>query len=453
MKHQLTNYEHAVANAVISVDTLWGGDVTHRSGTGRVIADSYFSGKELPEAYTGEDAEALRMSGGASAKEPAHDAIVAYLNRTSPTKHIDAVEQLSSDFEPSRKDLVHGLVSTLRMELDLALERIGEGPKVPYERCTMASMGEPATEVDTTDDLERVRDLLRRLGEKVPTGAYGLVEAVDAFRRRTWVGHEGISQTSARVMAELEALVQVNFVPHLPVEMRTVPRSNVVFQLIEDAWFSGSMNYIGRERLADGSPAYEAEYEINAKIEKSQAEFRHLVAHEVVPGHVTTFAYLQNLYHRVEAGFETTILTMNSRFSTLAEGIANVGLLLAYGVCSVEELPSPELQLGVALSQLEDAAKNNASFYTYASDMPADEIKKRLRERCLATPERANKLVDAWAQHPLTGRAYMPSYRYGTDLVLSMLREHGPKRMIPVLYGVHGVCDCVTVRKLIQEHS
>ena len=42
---------------------------------------------------------------------------------------------------------------------------------------------------------------------------------------------------------------------------------------------------------------------------------------------------------------------MTTRFSTLAEGIANAGLLLAYGVRAIDELPSPELRLGVALSQ------------------------------------------------------------------------------------------------------
>jgi len=32
-----------------------------------------------------------------------------------------------------------------------------------------------------------------------------------------------------------------------------------------------------------------------------------------VPGHVTTFAYLQDLYVRWLAGFEATVLTMNTR--------------------------------------------------------------------------------------------------------------------------------------------
>lgn len=448
MNTELNEYERAVANAIISVDTLWGGDVNCRSGTGRVIADSYFSWKDLPEAYEGTDADTVRKSGGVSAKEPDKPAIRAYLDRTRPTDHIDAMERLADGFDPLRKEVVSGLANALRVELDLALERVGEGPTVDYERCVVAAMGEPAKEADTKEDLMRVRELLAELGEKIPAGEEGLTQAVDAFRKRTWIGHEGIAKASERVIAHLEEMVLKNFVPHLPESLRSVPRSNVAFQLIEDAWFSGSMNYIGRARRDDGTPAYEAEYEINAKIEKSQAEFLHLVAHEVVPGHVTTFAYIQDLFHRGEAGFESTILTMNTRFSTLAEGIANTGLLLAYGVRSADELPSPEHRLGVALSQLEDAAKNNASYYTYVDAMPAEEIKRRLRQQCMATPERANKLTDAWAQHPLMGRAYMPSYRYGTDLVLSLLKEHGAAKMIPILYGAKGICDCVTVRKL-----
>ena len=37
-----------------------------------------------------------------------------------------------------------------------------------------------------------------------------------------------------------------------------MPRANIEFLPIKDAWFSGSMNYLGRARNADGSPQYEA---------------------------------------------------------------------------------------------------------------------------------------------------------------------------------------------------
>jgi hypothetical protein len=56
------------------------------------------------------------------------------------------------------------------------------------------------------------------------------------------------------------------------------------------------MNYLGRARTAEGAPKYEATYEINASLKISVPEFEQLISHEVVPGHVTTFACLQNRY-------------------------------------------------------------------------------------------------------------------------------------------------------------
>ena len=87
-----------------------------------------------------------------------------------------------------------------------------------------------------------------------------------------------------------------HLLPHLPAELRRVPRANIAFLPIQDAWFSGSMNYLGRARRPDGEPEYEASYEINASLQISVPEFMQLVSHEVVPGHVTTFAFLQNLW-------------------------------------------------------------------------------------------------------------------------------------------------------------
>jgi hypothetical protein len=95
----------------------------------------------------------------------------------------------------------------------------------------------------------------------------------------------------AAVIAKFDALSGKNLMPYLPKELAEVPRANIEFLPIRDAWFSGSMNYIGRARKEDGSPEYEATYEINASLEMSYPEFEQLVSHEVVPGHVTTFAY------------------------------------------------------------------------------------------------------------------------------------------------------------------
>ena len=36
-------YEELIGNAILGIDTLWGGDVMCASGTGRFIADSWFT--------------------------------------------------------------------------------------------------------------------------------------------------------------------------------------------------------------------------------------------------------------------------------------------------------------------------------------------------------------------------------------------------------------------------
>ena len=198
---------------------------------------------------------------------------------------------------------------------------------------------------------------------------------MDAWRSAR-VGADGRHPRSygAEVIAEYDRLSLRHLVPYLPAELRAVPRANIRFLPIQDAWFSGSMNYLGRARRADGSPEYEATYEINASLEISVPEFAQLVSHEVVPGHVTTFAYLQNLYVRGQVGFEATVLTMNTRAATLFEGIANNAILIAHGVTEVEELPDEDLQIGVLLALLQDDAKNQSSYLTWHEGAPQPEV-------------------------------------------------------------------------------
>src|SRR5512142_2249988 len=72
-------FEEIIGNAVLGIDTLWGGDVLCPSGTGRFIADSWFSDEPLPAAYTHPAAARVRETGGVSAKTPDRSAIDAYL--------------------------------------------------------------------------------------------------------------------------------------------------------------------------------------------------------------------------------------------------------------------------------------------------------------------------------------------------------------------------------------
>jgi len=434
----------SIANAILGIDTLWGGDVMCPSGTGRFIADCWFSDEPLPATYTHPTAARLRTAGGVTGKDSA--AVEDYLRELSTEiiRSMDAINVEARRAGGLRGTFLEGLNICLTTMWELAMETIGKGNRVPYEQSVKASTGIAPEPSKPEAKRERVSELLARGGYQT-TGPAGVLNAVDAWRRDRIVPMASVRGISAAVIAQMNELCEKNLAPYLPRELARVPRANINFLPIKDAWFSGSMNYIGRARNAAGSPKYEATYEINASLQMSFPEFEQLVSHEVVPGHVTTFAYLQDLYVRGLVGFEATVLTMNTRAATLFEGIANNAILIAHGVTEVDQLPDEDLQIGVLLALLQDDAKNEASYLTWGEGMQKEEVAKILRQDYLVTEERADKLSGAWARHPLLGRMYLPAYRRGTEKVAELRRKCPPSHLLPVLYGAAGLVDSETV--------
>jgi hypothetical protein len=440
--------DHATATAILGIDTLWGGDVMNPSGTGRFIADSWFSDEPLPPAYTHPTANKVRDSGGVGAKEPDKAAIDAYLAAVDVKGAIEEMTAKGKKLGGLRGAYFEGLGICFLAMWDLVQEILGRGEPVPYERCVIGSTGKPPEPSKPEKKRERVRELLSKAGHPSKSNDE-LLAAVDAWRGGRLVPRKSISMLADAFIAELDAGTKKNLSPHLPKELSGVPLANMKFLPIENAWFSGSMNYIGRARKKDGAPEYEATYEINASLQISVPEFAQLVSHEVVPGHVTTSALIQGLYVRGKLGFESTVLTMNTRTAALFEGIANNGVLIAYGVTEVEELPDEDLQIGLLLALLQDDAKNQSSWLTWKERAAQKDVAAALRRDFLVSTERADKLSGAWGRHPLLGRMYLPAYRAGTEAVAELRRKHPPEKVLPALYGCRGLVDVVTVSEAL----
>ena len=439
-----------VADAVLGIDTLWGGDVMCSSGTGRFIADSWFSDEPLPIAYTHPAAARLRECGGVSGKRVDRETVDEYLHAVNLPQAIDGLRAEAERMSGLRRPYLTGLADSLETMGDLAMEVLGKGDPVPYARCVEASTSKPPEPSQPEQKRERVSELLGCAGY-ASSGAGGLLQAVDAWRRDRFIPMASVCSLGTAVIAHFDSLSAKNLLPYLPQELARVPRANIDFLPIRDAWFSGSMNYIGRARNADGTPQYEAGYEINASLQISYPEFEQLVSHEVVPGHVTTFAYLQDLYVRGKAGFEATVLTMNTRAATLFEGIANNAILIAHGVTEVDQLPDEDLQIGVLLALLQDDAKNQSSYMTWGEGREQAEVAATLRRDFLVTEERADKLSGAWGRHPLLGRMYLPAYRAGTERVAELRRTYPPGRVLSAIYGCEGLVDIQTLDEALMD--
>ena len=439
-----------VADAVLGIDTLWGGDVMCPSGMGRFIADSWFSNESLPVAYTHPSAARVRESGGVGGKNVDREAVEVYLRHVDLLDAIAGVRAEAGKLQGLRKSYLTGLAVSLEVMWDLAMEVIGKGDPVPYARSVEASTAKPPEPSRPEKKRENVAELLGRAGYAL-SNTGGLLEAVDSWRRERVVPMASVRAFGAAVIAHFDNLSAKNLLPYLPAELARVPRANIDFMPVKDAWFSGSMNYLGRARNADGTPQYEATYEINASLQMSYPEFEQLVSHEVVPGHVTTFAYLQNLYVRGKVGFEASVLTMNTRAATLFEGIANNAILIAHGVTEVDQLPDEDLQIGVLLALLQDDAKNQSSYLTWGEGRQQAEVAATLRRDFLVTEERADKLSGAWGRHPLLGRMYLPAYRCGTEKVAELRRTYPAERVLPAIYGCNGLVDIQTVDQIVKS--
>ncbi|HET9599681.1 MAG TPA: hypothetical protein VFP65_29170 [Anaeromyxobacteraceae bacterium] len=439
-----TQLAAATATAILGVDTLWGGDVLCASGTGRFIADSWFSDEPLPLAYRHPAAAPLRASGGLGANAPDAAAVDAYLAAVDVRGAIAELASAARSTRGLRAGYLDGLARALEVMWDLGQERLGRGAPVPFDRCVEASTGRPPEPSHPAEKRDQVASLLASAGFRV-SGEGALLAAVEAWRIERLVPRKAIPALGAAFIAQLEAGTARHVAPHLPPSLRDVPRANIAFLPIEDAWFSGSMNYLGRERDERGAPSYEATYELNASLQISVPEFVELVSHEVVPGHCTTFALLQKLYVDRQVGFEATVLTMNTRAAALSEGIANNAVLMAHGVTRLEDLPDADLRIGMLLALLQDDAKNQAAWLTWCERRPQPEVAAALRRDFLVSEERAGKLSGTWARHPLNGRMYLPAYRAGTEKVADVLRRHPPARAVPALFGARGLVDVVTI--------
>src|SRR5215831_1485529 len=107
--------ERNIADAVLGIDTLWGGDVMCPSGTGRFIADSWYSDEPLPVAYTAASAARLRETGGVGGKTVDRDAVDKYLAEVDLPKAIAGVHKEAEGIGGLRGQYLSGMAMCLEV--------------------------------------------------------------------------------------------------------------------------------------------------------------------------------------------------------------------------------------------------------------------------------------------------------------------------------------------------
>ena len=352
-------------------------------------------------------------AGGVSAKAPDRAAIDAYLAAVDVRGAIARVLAEARRLGGLRGDVPRRARPLLRGDVGPGDGDPRQGSRSRTSAACATLTGAPPEPSDPAAKRERVAELLATAGHpssgdgpcsrpSTPGAASGSCPA------------KSIPALGDAFIARYDALAARNLVPHLPRELARVPRANIRFLPIEDAWFSGSMNYLGRARTADGSPEYEATYELNASLEISVPEFQQLVSHEVVPGHVTTFAYLQDLFVRGLAGVRGHGADDEHARRRALRGDRQQRdpdrARRHRGGRAAGRGPSDRRAARAAAGRREEPV---VVPHVEGEGCPQAEVAAVLRRDYLVSAERADKLSGAWGRHPLLGRMYLPAYRAG----------------------------------------
>ena len=179
----LSGLDATIADALIGIDTVWGGDVMNPSGTGRFIADCWFSDEPLPRAYTHPAAAALRANGGVGAEKPDAASLSAYLAKVDVKGAIQLVLASSQEIGGLRGAHLEGLGLCCEVMLALAMEIVGQGPAGALRALRADDHGRTARAVPPGRETASSRGAA--FGSRVSSGERGVAARVSgrlAFR-------------------------------------------------------------------------------------------------------------------------------------------------------------------------------------------------------------------------------------------------------------------------------
>jgi hypothetical protein len=170
--------------------------------------------------------------------------------------------------------------------------------------------------------------------------------------------------------------------------------------------------------------------DLNADLEFTRSALKHLVSHEVFPGHSTQLLYT---YARAKEGrspLDVLLCTANAATGAVQEGIGDQGIYL------IDWVDSEDDAIYLNLRRIRTAAATSAAWYLMGEGRPQEQVRQYLQQT--AFPQSAwleGRL--RFATHPFRG-AFIASYWFGDEAVRTV-RERTPQERFPAfieeLYG------------------
>jgi hypothetical protein len=282
-----------------------------------------------------------------------------------------------------RKVFMRGMLASLQVAV-----RLFSGTSPSFEEKVRDLVGAPIGPVDPAiiDDIRaRLDVLLRQQG--FLRGDLG--ERVRAWEEAYLIDDGQLNEIFTTLMAEAKARTDARIFDTGGYDMALYP--------VRNAPYTARCNFD------------QGRMELNLDIGYTRAGLKHLVCHEVYPGHSTQLLYTFAKVKSGESHAEALLCTANAITGCVQEGIGDQGIEL------IDWIEDRNDQICLALQNLRSACQTSAAWNLMAEGHPADSVAAYLRHTAIGQ--------EAWikgrlrrAAHPFRG-PFIASYWAGNESV------------------------------------
>lgn len=295
-----------------------------------------------------------------------------------------------------------------------AAARLFAGETLSFEEKLRDLVGVPAAPV-SDETIAAIHESLDRLMTKLGYTNGTLAERVFAWQTGRYLDPAEIPALFTAFMAEAKTRTDALIWPTGDYTMR--------LNAVRDVPYSGRCSF------DDGC------MDINLDVAVTRAALKHLVCHEVFPGHSTQLLSTKSVAARGTAPLDALLCTANMVTGAVQEGIGDQGVDLIDWIEDEHDIAQIEVR------RLQTATGTNAAWHLHLSGWTPARSVDYLRAVGFGQESWAN-VRTVMAQHPFRG-AFLASYWFGNETVKE-LRETTPteKRaeLISALFGsVHSI--------------
>jgi hypothetical protein len=304
----------------------------------------------------------------------------------------------------SRRVFLTAMIDSLR-----AATQLFNGTELSFSEKLERLVGVPASAVPT-EQLEDMRSNLEAMLEKSGYQHGNMSERVMRWESERFLDTSKIEITFEALMLEGQQRTDSMIFPTKDYKMR--------LNLVHDVPYTARCNF--NQGLMD----------LNGDLKFTCSALKHLVAHEVFPGHSTQLLYTLDAAQQGSSSPDVLLCTANTVVGTIQEGIGDQGIHL------IDWIQSEDDAIFMALRRLRSAAATSAAWYLMAEFWTLEQVRNFLQDTAFPQPTwREGRL--RFAAHPFKG-AFIASYWFGDEAVREVRERTKPENreaFIKYLYG------------------